>query len=263
MKTPLIVTTSWDDGHPSDLRVADLLEKHGLSGTFYVPCVNVEGKPVMGAADIVRLGQRFEIGGHTRDHVSLTATAPQLAEDQIRYNKHWLEDLLGKEVPGFAYVRGHHDQRLRKLVKEAGFQYARTVRNLMSTPGSDPLQVPTTVQFYRHSRATYLRNYISGGPAPSRAAVLASLLLGGGLEERCSEAIDACARLGGYFHLWGHSWELDEHDLWQPLEELFIRLRASDAHFVTNSGWCASVTGRVRTRRGLPGEVVEASPGGP
>lgn len=259
MNAPLIVTTSWDDGHPTDLRVADLLERHGVCGTFYVPCVNAEGRPVMGAADIARLGQRFEIGGHTRDHVSLTETPPQLAEHQIRYNKHWLEDLLGREVPGFAYVRGHHDQRVRKLVRDAGFRYARTIRNLMSTPGSDPLQVPTTTQFYPHSRATYIRNYMSGRPAPSRSAVLAALLMGGRVEERCFKAIEVCARAGGYFHLWGHSWELDELDLWQSLEKLLRRLRTLDATFVTNSDWCGSITGCIRARREFDAEVVGVS----
>jgi peptidoglycan-N-acetylglucosamine deacetylase len=31
------LTTSWDDGHPFDLRVADLPKKYRLRGTFYVP----------------------------------------------------------------------------------------------------------------------------------------------------------------------------------------------------------------------------------
>ena len=38
-KMPLtrIVTTSWDDGDPSDLRVAELLAARKLPGTFYIP----------------------------------------------------------------------------------------------------------------------------------------------------------------------------------------------------------------------------------
>src|SRR5438874_5330287 len=79
----LLVTTSWDDGHPSDLRVASLLDKHGLSGTFYVPSANSENKAVMAATEIAELGRRFEIGGHTQNHVSLTEMAPHLAADQI------------------------------------------------------------------------------------------------------------------------------------------------------------------------------------
>lgn len=109
----LLVTTSWDDGHPSDLRLADLLEKHGLRGTFYVPCANSEGRPVMRPSEVVEVGRRFEIGGHTRSHVSLTEMTPCQATDQIRANKDRLQNLLGREVCGFAYVRGRHNPMVR------------------------------------------------------------------------------------------------------------------------------------------------------
>jgi hypothetical protein len=68
----LLITTSWDDGHRSDLRFADLPEKGGLSGTFYVPATNSESRPVMRPTEFAR--QRFQIGGHTQDHISLTET---------------------------------------------------------------------------------------------------------------------------------------------------------------------------------------------
>jgi peptidoglycan/xylan/chitin deacetylase (PgdA/CDA1 family) len=237
-RRPLLVTTSWDDGHPSDLHVADLLEKHGLSGTFYIPSNNSEGRPVMGATEIVQLGKRFEIGGHTKDHVSLTGMAPYLAANQILANKHWLEGLLGREVCGFAYVRGHHNGIVRDLVDRAGYRYARTVKNLMSAPGPDRLQVPTTTQFFAHSRSTYVRNYMSGGPTLQRTSILAAVLKDDKLATRVSRAALACALSGGYFHLWGHSWELDEHDLWAELDRLLGQLREFDARFVTNAGWC-------------------------
>jgi len=238
---PLLVTTSWDDGHPSDLRLADVLEKHGLRGTFYVPCINSEGRPVMRSTEIAELGRRFEIGGHTQDHISLTDTGPHLAAAQIAANKHRLEDLLGREVCGFAYVRGRHNRTVRGMVAKAGYRYARTTRNLMSTPGLDRFRVPTTTQFYRHSASTYIRNYLSGGPTLRRSAVLATVLIKGGLAARHFRAAEACAHSGGYFHLWGHSWELDEHDLWDELDRLLGRLLQLHARFVTNADWCASL----------------------
>jgi peptidoglycan/xylan/chitin deacetylase (PgdA/CDA1 family) len=243
VQASLLVTTSWDDGHPSDLRVADLLEKHGLSGTFYVPCANSEGRPVMQSGEIAQLGRRFEIGGHTQDHISLTGIAPHLAANQIITNKHRLENLLGREVSGFAYVRGQHNRVVRGLVEKAGFRYARTVKNLMSTPGQDRFQVPTTTQFFAHSRSTYLRNYLRRGPTLQRSAILAAVLSDDGLTTRLSRAAEACARLGGYFHLWGHSWELDEFDLWDELDRLLGRLRELDARFVTNAAWWAGRAG--------------------
>src|SRR5579885_3370187 len=94
----LLVTTSWDDGHPSDLRIAELLDKHRLKGTFYVPRSNCEGRAVMTCAEIASLAPRFEIGGHTQDHVSLTELDPAAAFEQIQSNKRWLEDVIGDEV---------------------------------------------------------------------------------------------------------------------------------------------------------------------
>jgi hypothetical protein len=240
--TPLLVTTSWDDGHPSDLRVAALLEKHGLSGTFYVPCTNSEGRPVMRAAEIAELGRQFEIGGHTRDHVILTDLAPRLAADQILTNKQWLEDLLGQEICGFAYVRGLHNGNVRNMVDGVGYRYARTGKTLMGTPGSDRLRIQTTTQFFPHSSSVRIRNFVRRGLTRQRVAVLAALLSEGGLATRCARAAEACRHLGGYFHLWGHSWELDERDLWGELDCLFRRLRELDARFVTNATWCASLT---------------------
>jgi peptidoglycan-N-acetylglucosamine deacetylase len=239
--TPLMVTTSWDDGHPSDLRVADLLEKHGISGTFYIPCTNSEGRPVMHATAVAQLGRRFEVGGHTQDHISLTSIAPALASDQILANKYRLEDLLGQEVPGFAYVRGHHNHTVRNLVEKAGYRYARTVKNLTSTPGSNRFLVPTTTQFFAHSEQTYLRNYLSGGPTLQRTTILLAMLVNTELATRLLSAAEACLHAGGYFHLWGHAWELDEHDLWDEFDRFLARLRQVRAKFVTNAEWCASL----------------------
>jgi peptidoglycan/xylan/chitin deacetylase (PgdA/CDA1 family) len=238
--TPLLVTTSWDDGHPSDLRVADLLEKHGIRGTFYVPCTNSEGRPVMRSAEIIQLARRNEIGGHTRDHVILTTIAPEMAAAQIRANKQRLEDLLGHGVHGFAYVRGHHNRTVRDLVKKAGFKYARTVKNLMSTPGGDRFAVATTAQFFPHRGVTYLRNYASGRPTLQRSRILRAVLGHAEFSARLSGSVEACRHSGGHFHLWGHSWELDEHDLWEELERFLVRLTQLHAKFVTNDEWCAS-----------------------
>ena len=33
VSVPAFLTTSWDDGHPHDFRVAELLTKYGLAGT--------------------------------------------------------------------------------------------------------------------------------------------------------------------------------------------------------------------------------------
>ncbi len=257
---PLLVTTSWDDGHPSDLRLADLMEKHALHGTFYVPCRNSEGKPVMDAAQIASLGRRFEIGGHTQNHVDLTALTPASAAAEIRSNKARLEDLLGREICGFAYVRGRHNAVVRNLVDQAGFRYARTIKNLMSAPGGDHLQIPTTTQFFPHVTSTYIRNYVSGGPTLKRTAILAAMLGEGELAARVAKAAAVCASAGGFFHLWGHSWELDQHDLWGELDRAFARLRELGACFVSNAAWCATLAASAQAHEPRARDVRSEEP---
>ena len=83
--------------------------------------------------------------------------------------------------------------------------------------------VPTTTQLFAHSERTYLRNYLSGGPTLQRAAILWTMLVKNELATRLLSAAEACLHSGGYFHLWGHSWELDEHDLWDELDRFLGR----------------------------------------
>jgi peptidoglycan/xylan/chitin deacetylase (PgdA/CDA1 family) len=244
---PLLVTTSWDDGHPADLRLADLLAKHGASGTFYVPNVNIEGRPVMQRSEIRHLGRYQEIGGHTRDHVSLVRLTTPAAAQQVIFNKHWLEDLLGRQVICFAYVRGHHNRSIRHLVRSAGFRYARTVASLMDTTGSDHYQIPTTMQFFPHPTDTYVRNYLSGGSGLRRLALLRAILGKQGLLDRLYRVAELCLRRGGRLHIWGHSWELNEYDLWDELDRFLAHLRQLRVRFVTNGASWASSPGKAHS----------------
>jgi N-acetylglucosaminyldiphosphoundecaprenol N-acetyl-beta-D-mannosaminyltransferase len=255
---PFLVTTSWDDGHPADLRVAELLERHGLKGTFFVPSQNVEGRPVMRPGEVAQLAQRFEIGGHTHSHTSLVGVPPGGAADEIGRNKFWLEDVLGQQVRGFAYVRGHYDRPLRDLVAQAGYAYARTIKNMMSVPGSNRFEVSTTAQFFPHRRSTYIKNYLHGVPTLQRSAVMAALLSGEGLSERLLKAAKICAESGGYFHLWGHSWEVDQLDLWDELDRFFRLLRQLPARFVNNDTWCEDLQ-RGELRKSPATEIVSAA----
>ena len=105
----LTITTSWDDGHPMDLRVAELLTRYGLPGTFYVPLSN--SRPTLSTAEIRGLSQQFEIGAHTVNHVRLTALADSEAQEQVTDSKKQLEDILGKPCSIFCFPGGSLDAR--------------------------------------------------------------------------------------------------------------------------------------------------------
>ena len=234
----LRVTTSWDDGHPLDLRIADELASHGMQGTFYVPLRNSEGRAVMDAHALRQLAASFEIGGHTHDHVRLARLPLDVARAQIADGKAQLEDILGREVVGFCYPGGAYTPAIRELVRSLGFAYARTTENLRLDADGDPYQLPTTVQLYRHARRTYLKNYARRRNWRARATALGTVLRAGrDIGELVERLLEHAAAGQGVLHVWGHSWELEEQQLWPVLARVLraiARTVPADAR-VTNA----------------------------
>jgi peptidoglycan/xylan/chitin deacetylase (PgdA/CDA1 family) len=222
-------TCSWDDGHPLDRKLADLMAKHGIRGSFYCPIHNREGLPVMAAADLRALDHSdgaFEIGSHTRDHAYASRLAPPDWARQVVQGKSQLEDLLGHAVAGFCYPGGQHPAGAALVVAAAGFAYARTTQNLRSDCGQDAFAVPTTLQCYPHTRSVLLRNYLRHGAWRCRAPLAAACLAMADLEGRLQRALAHCQSRGGVFHLWGHSWEIEALGLWPLLDRFFASIAA-------------------------------------
>src|SRR5438067_13209022 len=99
MSAATYITTSWDDGHPLDGRVAELLTKYGLRGTFYVPMAAETS--TMSAAQMRDLSSTFELGAHTLHHVDLTDATDPVAWEEIAGPKSWVEDSTGRPCPLF------------------------------------------------------------------------------------------------------------------------------------------------------------------
>jgi peptidoglycan/xylan/chitin deacetylase (PgdA/CDA1 family) len=221
-----IVTTSWDDGNPLDGRLADVLSLHGFRGTFYVPASNREGLPVMPPADLRRLDQAFEIGSHTIDHCYLSSVGAVEARRQIRGGKDQIEQILGHEVAGFSYPGGHWTPEHRQMVGEAGFEYARTTATFRRTQPVDAFTMPTTIQYYPHTRGVYMRQFIGRGAWGEPAGLFRVAVMTGDFPSRLRRLLDHVCLRGGVFHLWGHSRELDGFDGWRHLES-FLRYAAA------------------------------------
>lgn len=221
-----VFTCSIDDGHPSDMRTAELLHKHGLNGTFFIPIHNCEGDAVITEAQIRELGHRFEVGSHTYDHRYLKKVDIWQAYHQIADGKKELEDLLGRPVNGFCYPGGRYSRRDVDLVKACGFTYARTTMNLCFDAGSNPYEMPTTLQFYPHDRAVYLRNFAGSGHWHRRMDGLALALTHDNWIKRLYAMFDHARQSGATFHLWGHSKQIDELDAWQDIDAFFRHVAA-------------------------------------
>jgi hypothetical protein len=200
------------------MRLGDLLAKHDFPATFYIPLSNREGLPVLSAELVRGLGAAFEIGSHTLDHCYLNTVDEDEARRQIIDGKGRLEDILGSEVRGFCYPGGKFNAEHRRITMEAGFAYARTTVNFFRTVPGDRHRMPTTIQFYPHSRMAYLRNYLSKGDWPVRSGLFSVAAQYSCALDRMRAMIDHVCLKGGVFHLWGHSWELDTFNGWQQLD---------------------------------------------
>jgi peptidoglycan/xylan/chitin deacetylase (PgdA/CDA1 family) len=245
-----ILTTSWDDGHPSDFRVADLLAKYGLRGTFYVP--RTAETATMSPAHVRDLSDNFEIGGHTVNHVVLTEATDDRAGREIAESKPWLEDITGRPCPMFCPPKGKYYHRHLGMIRAAGFSGVRTVELLsldFPRPTDGLMLMPTTVQAHPHGVGAYARNLV-------RRAAVRNLWLAM-LHGRTTDWLTLTRRLltrairrGGVFHLWGHSWELDASDQWGRLEDAFRLMSEFALHAAarTNGEVLGWVEGAERER---------------
>jgi peptidoglycan/xylan/chitin deacetylase (PgdA/CDA1 family) len=210
---------SVDDGHPLDLRLAEMLERHAISATFYVPIKNKEGPPVMQASELRELSKHFEIGSHTLDHLPLPGLSLQAAWHQISAGKRALEDCLGQPVAGFCYPHGAYRQEHRALVQVAGFQYARTTKNLYLNTRQEAYALPTTLQFYPHPRQVLVRNFISQRDWRARWPHLQQALAENHWIDRLYRLLHHGQQVGEVFHLWCHSIDIERLALWSAMDD--------------------------------------------
>jgi hypothetical protein len=239
VKRATFITSSWDDGHPLDLRVAEMLGKYGLRGTFYVPMM-AETETML-TFQIRQLAQAFEVGAHTLYHTVLTSANKQDAWEEIIGSKAWVEDITGQPCQMFCPPRGKFSRRHLKLVRTAGYLALRSVEmGSLDFPKHQRgvMLMPTTVQTHPHGVSFYanmlkrvaLRNlwqYITHGRSNDWPKLARRFL-------------NRAIHRGGVFHLWGHSWELEETGQWQRLDELlrFMSEFAGQVPSLTNGQVC-------------------------
>lgn len=220
----MIITTSWDDGHVLDLKVADLLNKHGLTGTFYIARQYLDER--MTETQLRNLSQNHELGAHTLTHPTLTEIDDTQAREEIVGSKSWLEDVIGKPVTSFCYPKGMYTTSHRDMVQAAGYSIARTVVPYHFR-GDDPFQMPTTLHIYPfplrpikglrgiRTRLQPIRRFM---PHRSRLNVPFTALAS--WTSLAKSLLDEAQRRDGIWHLWGHSWEIDKFDMWSQLDDI-------------------------------------------
>jgi len=234
MEKQSYLTISIDDGHPTDLRTAELLQKLGLKATFYIPARNSE-RTVMSPNEIREIAQHFEAGSHTLNHKPLKHLLDREAHLEINNGKKWLEDVLGKDVVAFCYPQGKFHSGIIKHVQQAGFLGARTCMfNLNSFP-QNPFLWGVSTHGYSHSVAIQIRHALLEGNFRGLLNFIAVHRLSQDWVEHFGYGIDFVEKHGGVAHLYFHSWEIEEYNQWAKLENLLKSVsKNSNLLFKTN-----------------------------
>ena len=228
--TATYITASWDDGHKLDIRLAALHRKYGIKATFYIAPHNREipAENLLSDTQVAELSKDFEIGAHTMTHPQLPLVSDEVARGEIADSKTYLEKVTGKPVTTFCYPRGQYTRAHVDMVKAAGYSYARTI-NRYSLSASPLLQSPTSVHTYDHW------SYILPTLKVARYNPITFARLYRRWDKQAIYLFDRAMKEGGVFHLWGHSWEIENNDDWQRLEAVFKYIAHRDgARYVTN-----------------------------
>ena len=235
------VTFSYDDGVRNDRRLVELLNRHGLRGTFNLNSGKLSADDSgddawnVRAREVASLYAGHEVAVHGLRHESWNVTLPAVAAADIARDRLTLEALAGHPVEGSAYPCGGHskgpaaDSALRAL----GIVHARVVasRDDFAVP-ADFLDWNPTMHHSRPDAADLARRFL--------------------------DAADAAAAEPALFYVWGHSYEFRTEEDWAKMDELCALFGGrDDVWAATNVEICRYVLAFRALRGSLDGRILE------
>lgn len=125
-----VVTFTFDDGSASQTTGAEVLQRHGMRGTFYVISGAIASPGYLGHEQLRRIAEQgHEIGGHTVTHPDLTQVSPdemrrQICDDRANLSR-W-----GYQVTSFTAPFDEVDDDVRGAIERCGYSSSRTMRGL-------------------------------------------------------------------------------------------------------------------------------------
>jgi peptidoglycan/xylan/chitin deacetylase (PgdA/CDA1 family) len=167
---PVLVT--FDDGYLDTLTTAaPLLAERAMAMTAYVISgavggVSPGGDPMMSWSQVGELaGSGAEIGGHSHTHPELDTVPAHRVRDEVAVCKDRLEQQTGQQVRSFAYPHGYSSPRTRRVVEQAGYSSACSVKNALSSPFDPPYAISRLMVMATTSDET-IRGWVGGNGAP-------------------------------------------------------------------------------------------------
>ncbi len=216
------VTFSYDDGVRFDIRLADIFCKYGMKGTFNINSNFVANEPggrKMMPEEIKEhiLDRGHEVATHGATHRAPLKQRPIEAIRDTLDCRLGLEAMFDRIIRGMAYpdsgIRAYsagsvHYPELRELLISLDIAYSRTLGG-----DNDKFELPE--DFYawmptaHHDNAQifeYIDKFLS----------------------HKEDGVYIASKTPKLFYLWGHSYEFDQKDNWERIEEICERLSDKD-----------------------------------
>lgn len=219
------LTFSYDDGVEQDIRLLEILDKHGLKGTFNInghqlredEHIYPEGtiQRVMGRKKAVetytaaiRNGHEVAIHGYT--HPFLDRVPRSMAAYEVAKDREVLEELFGGVIRGCAYPMGTFNDMTVDVLYNCGIAYARTT---VATGGfavpTDWLRMPATCHHNDDRLFSLAEQFLSEQPNYWVTPWL--------------------------FYVWGHAYEFDINQNWERIEQFCEKVSGrDDVWYATN-----------------------------
>jgi peptidoglycan-N-acetylglucosamine deacetylase len=199
----MTVVQCWDDGVTTDVRLIEILRRHGARASFNL-CAGLHGNQrtpgwMHMGTEVVRLGwdemmevyEGFTIASHSLKHPPLDQMAPDAARRDIEEGRGRLQQFFAQPVSGFAYPFGSYNEVVMQLVRQAGHMYARTTQSVdYPFPPENPMAFHPCCHFLAPDLWPRYEN----------------------------------AKKRGVFYFWGHSYEMVTEAMWAAFEKMIERI---------------------------------------
>lgn len=199
------LTLSYDDAREDERRLMDILNKHGVRGTFHINTSRLGRPTYIEENEVAPLYKGHEIAAHTVDHPFLTHLPAEQIVSEIVEDRRKLESIAGVPVRGFSYPFGVFNPYIKSLLPACGVDYARTINS--------------------HKEFRLPDDFFEWNPTCHHNDAT---------PERCDAFL--AARPGSLFYVWGHAHEFPRNNNWHIIEAFCLKMGGRDNIWYATNG---------------------------
>ncbi len=201
------VTLSYDDGVFQDIRLMEILDRYGIKCTFNVNSATFGNTDAQGSGRLsvkqakeLYTNSGHEVAVHTATHPFLETLPITAVLNEVLEDRTTLEKMFGTIVRGMAYPYGTYSDSVVEALKMCGIAFSRTTKSTENfTVPTDWLRLPATCH-HNHPKLLSL----------------------------CDDFLTRTSSKPMLFYLWGHSYEFDNNNNWNVIEEFCEKMGGKD-----------------------------------